>query len=64
MITDKARHGLCEALVTTSVQPQIICEQTYMRWVGEISSWSKTSSMCCVKASFRNVFFLILVQNV
>lgn len=33
MVTDKARHGLCEALVKTDVRPQVICERIYLPWV-------------------------------
>lgn len=34
MITDRARHNLCEALIKTNVKPHIICEQIYIPWVG------------------------------
>lgn len=33
MITDRARHNLCEALVKTDVKPHIVCEQIYIPWV-------------------------------
>jgi len=33
IVTDKARHGFCEALVQTDVRPQIICEEIYLPWV-------------------------------
>lgn len=33
MLTDEARHDLCEALVKTDVRPQVICEQIYLPWV-------------------------------
>lgn len=32
IVTDKARHGFCEALVQTDVRPQIICEEIYLPW--------------------------------
>ncbi|XP_026810561.1 uncharacterized protein LOC113552081 [Rhopalosiphum maidis] len=32
IVTDRARHGFCEALVKTDVRPQIICEQIYLPW--------------------------------
>lgn len=35
MISDKARHNLCEALVKTDVKPHMICEQIYTPWVSE-----------------------------
>lgn len=33
IVTDRARHGFCEALVQTDVRPQIICEEIYLPWV-------------------------------
>ncbi|VVC38416.1 Hypothetical protein CINCED_3A024146 [Cinara cedri] len=33
LVTDKARHGLCELLVKTNVRPHIICEQIYTPWL-------------------------------
>jgi len=33
IVTDKARHGFCEALVEIDVKPQIICEEIYLPWV-------------------------------
>lgn len=33
MVTNRARHGFCEALVETDVRPQVICEQIYLPWV-------------------------------
>lgn len=33
MVTDKARHNLCEAMVKTDVRPQTVCEQIYLPWV-------------------------------
>jgi len=33
IVTDRARHGFCEALVKTDVRPQIICEHIYLPWV-------------------------------
>jgi len=33
IVTDRARHGFCEALVETDVRPQIICEEIYLPWV-------------------------------
>lgn len=33
MVTDKARHNLCEALIKTDARPHIICEQIYTLWV-------------------------------
>lgn len=35
IITDTARHGLCEALIKTDVKPQIICEHIYLPWVSK-----------------------------
>ncbi|KAL4148475.1 hypothetical protein QTP88_002708 [Uroleucon formosanum] len=32
IVTDRARHGFCEALVETDVRPQIICEEIYLPW--------------------------------
>lgn len=37
IITDRARHNLCEALVKTDVQPHIVCEQIYIPWVGMLN---------------------------
>lgn len=36
IITDKARHDLCEALLKTNVEPQIVCKQIYLPWVSKI----------------------------
>lgn len=36
IITDTARHGLCEALLKTNVEPQVVCKQIYLPWVNEI----------------------------
>lgn len=33
IVTDKARHNLCEALIKTEVRPHIICEEVYVPWV-------------------------------
>lgn len=32
IVTDRARHGFCEALLKTDVRPQIICDQIYLPW--------------------------------
>lgn len=32
IVTDRARHDFCEALVDTDVKPQIICEHIYLPW--------------------------------
>lgn len=37
MVTDRARHNLCEALIKNDVRPYIICEQIYMPWVCKIT---------------------------
>lgn len=34
MVTDKARHGLCEVLIETDVRPNVVCEHVYLPWVG------------------------------
>lgn len=33
IVTDRARHSFCEALLKADVRPQIICEQIYLPWV-------------------------------
>lgn len=33
IVTDEARHGLCEALVDIDVKPHFIFEQIYLPWV-------------------------------
>lgn len=36
MVTDKARHRLCEFLIKTDIRPQIVCERIYIPWVSRI----------------------------
>lgn len=36
IITDAARHSLCEAFIKIDVKPQIVCEHIYLPWVSEI----------------------------
>lgn len=40
IIKDTARHDLCEALLKTNVEPQVVCKQIYLPWVSEISEFT------------------------